>query len=87
MTEFVLISGKHNCGRKMDFRIIDVRQDDNDKNSLVIAWMIYGICDKCKVVVVSAIFKQIEKPIQGIDFMINYERVAKEAKKRVKKIG
>ncbi|MFA5797436.1 MAG: hypothetical protein WC916_05360 [Candidatus Woesearchaeota archaeon] len=70
MKEIQLVTGKHQCGKMMDMRIVDVK--DDDKN--ILAWMIYGICKKCNIVLISGLFEGNEEPKQNIDFMIDYEK-------------
>ena len=65
-----MLPGKHDCGREFDTRIVDAK--DDNKNS--VAWIVYGVCKKCKVVMVSNLFLQAEKPQQGVDFIIDYEK-------------
>jgi len=77
MVEVRIIAGKHKCGREMDMRIIDVK--DDDKN--VVSWIIYGICKKCEVVLISELFIQSEEPMQDRDFIIDYEKVTEGVEK------
>lgn len=75
MTEIRIISGKHKCSREMDMRIIDVK--DDSKN--IVAWIIYGVCKKCSVVLISELFLHPEKPVQDRDFIIDYAKISDEA--------
>lgn len=70
MKEIKLLHGKHCCGREFDMKIMDAK-DDNKKST---AWIVYGFCNKCKVVMISSMFLQAEKPMQGIDFIIDYSK-------------
>lgn len=70
-----MIAGKHKCGKELDMRMLDVK--DGDKN--IVAWVIYGVCKRCSLVLVSDIFTQKEEPIQGPDFIIDYTKVSQEA--------
>lgn len=74
MKETKIIPGKHKCGKEMDMRIADVK--DDDKN--IVSWIIYGICKKCSVVLISELFLQPEEPILDVDFMIDYSKVSDE---------
>lgn len=76
--EMQIIAGKHKCGKDMDMRIVDVREDENDKDSKVIAWMIYGICKPCNIVLMSSLFTQEEKPITMVDYVVDYTIIADE---------
>lgn len=76
MTEIRIIPGKHKCGREMDMRIVDVK--DDDKN--IISWIICGFCKKCNVVLISELFLQSEEPVQYRDFMIDYDEVSEGVK-------
>ena len=76
MKELKIIPGKHKCSNDMDMRIIDVKDD----NKNIVSWIIYGICKKCKVVLICDLFLQAEKPMQDIDFIIDYGIVSKESK-------
>jgi hypothetical protein len=75
MSEISIIDGRHKCRRKMDMRIVDVKDDDGD----IFAWIIYGICKKCKVVLVCDLIMQSEEPMLGRDLIIDYNKIAKEA--------
>lgn len=70
MNEIRLLPGKHCCDKEFDMRIIDAK-DDNGKSA---AWIVYGFCKRCKVVMVSNMFLQEEQPQQGIDFVIDYDK-------------
>ena len=70
MKEIKLFPGKHYCGKKFDMRIIDAK-DDNDESA---AWIVYGICKKCNVVMVSNMFLQSEKPQIEVDFIVDYSK-------------
>ncbi|MBL7147830.1 MAG: hypothetical protein ISS82_03325 [Nanoarchaeota archaeon] len=74
MNEIKIIPGKHKCGRKMDMRITDVKDD----NKNIVAWIIYGICKKCNIVLISDLFLESEKPVQDRDFIIDYDKVSKK---------
>lgn len=74
MTEIKIIAGKHKCGKEMDVRITDVKDD----NKNIVSWIIYGICKKCNVVLISNLFLQSEKPVQDRDFMVDYGKVSDE---------
>ena len=78
MKELKIIPGKHKCGNDMDMRIIDVKDD----NKNIVSWIIYGICKKCKVVLICDLFLQAEKSMQDIDFIIDYGIVSKESKSK-----
>ena len=73
MKEIQIISGKHHCGKMLDLRIID----EKDEKEGIFTWIIYGICDPCKEIILEAIFKQEEEPLDGLDFIINYNKRAK----------
>ncbi|MBI2653104.1 hypothetical protein HYX00_06565 [Candidatus Woesearchaeota archaeon] len=51
-------------------RIIDAKDDNNESA----AWIVYGICKKCNVVMVSNMFLQLEKPQIGVDFIVDYSK-------------
>lgn len=70
MKEIRMLPGKHCCGREFDMRITDAK----DKHKDSAAWIIYGICKKCNVVMISDMFLQAEEPQQGIDFIIDYDK-------------
>lgn len=74
MTEIRMLSGKHKCGREMDMRIADVKEDDRN----IVSWIIYGICKRCNVVLISDLFLQPEEPVQGMDFIIDYDKISDE---------
>lgn len=78
--EAKIIPGKHKCGRKMDMRIVDVKDDNKE----VFAWIIYGICKKCNAVLISNLLMQSEEPVQDRDFIIDYKKITKETKKTPK---
>jgi len=70
MTEIQMLPGKHICGREFDMRIMDATDDNSNK----VAWIVYGVCKKCKIVMVSGLFLQAEKPLHGRDFIIEYDK-------------
>ncbi len=76
MKEIKIINGKHKCGRKMDMRITDVK-DDNNK---IVSWIIYGICKKCNIVLICDLFLESEEPMQDRDFIIDYDKISSETK-------
>jgi len=76
MTEIRIIPGKHKCGREMDMRITDVKDD----NKNIISWIIYGICKKCNVVLINDLVLQSEEPIQDRDFIIDYNKISSGTK-------
>ena len=76
MAETRIISGKHECGREMDMRIADVKDDNKE----IVSWIIYGICKKCNIVLISDLFLQAEKPAQDRDFIIDYSQVCEGTK-------
>ena len=75
-----MIAGKHKCGREMDMRITDVKDDNKD----AVSWMIYGVCKKCNVVLISELFLQPDEPVQDRDFMIDYDKISNEAENEEK---
>ena len=75
-----IVAGKHKCGREMDMRIDNVKEDREDKNSKVKAWLIYGFCKKCDMFLLSNMFMQEEEPIQDVDYTIDYDLIAVEHK-------
>lgn len=77
ITEIRVIPGRHKCGKEMDMRITDVK-DDNKK---VVSWIIYGICKKCNTVIIEDLFIQSQEPVQDRDFMIDYTKLSKESEK------
>lgn len=69
MIEIKIIPGKHiKCGKRMDMRIID-----DNKTSSKPFWIIYGICKKCDMIIVSNLFFDKES-IQDIDYIIDYTK-------------
>ena len=79
MIDTRIIPGKHTCGKDMDMRIIDVKDD----NKNIVSWIVYGICKKCEVVLISELFIQSEKPMQDRDFIIDYERVGEKVREEL----
>ena len=77
MTEIRIIPGKHKCGRELDMRIIDVKDDNNT----IVSWIIYGSCEPCNIVLISELFIQPEEPVQDRDFIIDYDKIAEGIKK------
>ena len=70
MKEIKLLPRKHCCGKEFDMRITDAKDDNNESA----AWIVYGICKKCNVVMVSSMFLQPEKPQMGVDFIVDYNK-------------
>jgi len=60
----------------MDMRIVNVKDDDKD----IVSWIIYGICKKCNVVLISGLFLSSEEPIQDRDFIIYYDKISTEVR-------
>jgi len=79
MVETKIIAGKHKCKRKLDMRIVDVKDDDNS----IVAWIIYGICKKCNTVLINGLFTQTEKPVQDRDFIIDYDKISSEVEENI----
>ena len=79
-----ILSGRHICNREMDMRIVDVKEDENSKNNEILSWIIYGICKKCKVVVMLYLFMQSDEPINGIDYTIDYNKVVNDTGEVIK---
>ena len=71
------IAGRHKCGKLMEMRITDYRENEKDPTT-TLGWMVFGVCKKCETVLMSAIFNQKEEPTLNVDFMI-IDEVAKEA--------
>jgi len=78
--ELNIIAGKHMCGRVMLMRLNSVTEDDKNPNAKVIGWLIHGVCKYCEVIIVSKFFHQEEEPIQGVDFIIDNNMIAKVSK-------
>ena len=74
MKEIKLFPGKHCCGKEFDMRIMDAK-DDNNKSA---AWIVYGVCKKCNVVMVSNMLLQLEKPQLGVDFIVDYSNKSRK---------
>lgn len=74
MTEMKIIPGKHRCGRELDMRKTDVKDDKGE----IVSWIIYGFCKKCKVVLISDLILKPEEPILDRDFMIDYTKISEE---------
>lgn len=70
MTEMQIIPGKHSCSKEMEMRIMSMEEREG-------IWCVYGVCSKCKEVVVSALFQQQEAPVQDRDFMVDFNKVTK----------
>ena len=68
MKHINIIPGKHICNRLFDMRITKV---DGDKPETT-AWIVYGICKKCEVVMILNLFVQHEEPKPNADFIIDY---------------
>jgi len=71
MSEIKIIPGKHTCNREMDMRIL--------KNDEPPFWIIYGICKKCEIVIVSNLFMDNE-PKQNVDYIIDYNKICEKGK-------
>ena len=68
MTEIKIIPGKHiKCKKQLDMRILE------DKKDVTPFWIIYGICKKCDIIIVSNLFFDKE-PIQNVDYIIDYTK-------------
>ena len=74
MTAMRIIPGKH-CKKDMDIRITDVRENEDDPSSIT-SWLIYGLCEKCKSIFICELFVQLNKPILGQDYLIDYKHTA-----------
>ena len=75
MTDIKIIPGTH-CNKEMYIGIGDVRDNEDDPNS-VHSWIIFGKCDVCHSIFVCEILPQINKPILGVDYLIDYKRIVK----------
>ena len=67
-----IIACKHSCNREMDMRLLEEKKSPK-------FWLIYGVCWRCDVVVVSAIFQRF--PRENVDYFLNYTLVAVEGSK------
>ena len=76
MKEIKLFPGKHFCGKEFNMRIMDAKDDNNESA----AWIVYGVCKKCNVVMVSNMFLQSEKPQMGVDFIVDYSKKSGKGK-------
>lgn len=74
MTDIKIIAGRHKCGKDLDMRITDVK--DDSKN--IVSWIIYGVCKKCNVVIINGLFLQPEKPVQDRDVIIDYNKISED---------
>lgn len=72
MEEIQILPGKHDCGREFDMRITPAENDDKNP----VAWIVYGFCKKCNIVMISGLFLQQQEPQQGRDFIIEYEQTS-----------
>lgn len=74
-------AGKCECGTELNMRIMPVEKDTDPKKE-VMSWVIHGFCEKCKYVYVQGLFFQEEKPVQDIDYIIDWtKRIKKDGKK------
>jgi len=80
MTEMQFYDGKCKCGKKLDMRITDVKDDKKQ----IIAWLIYGFCKKCRTTFIQGLFTQQEQPELGMDFIINYNKTISSVKQKRK---
>ncbi len=71
MSEIQIIPGKHRCGITLDLRIVNMEKES--------AWIIYGICKKCDVILVLDLLMQEKEPVEGVDFIIQADQIAEEA--------
>jgi len=62
--EIQIYGSKCKCGKELDMRIVDTRENEKDLKSKVLAWIIYGSCKKCEIVYFQGLFPQEEKPVQ-----------------------
>lgn len=74
MKELKVIAGKDTCGKNLDMRITDCKDDKGEP----VAWIVYGICKKCNLVLISDLFIQEEEPVQGVDFVVDYDKAVKK---------
>lgn len=80
MTEMKQIPTICTCKKELDCRIVEVREDEKDKKSKILAWLIHGFCKPCQKVFVLSIIQGEEKPVQNRDFMLS-DKVVDEVKK------
>ena len=73
MVEMRFIPGRCKCQKKLDMRIMDVKDERND----IIAWIIYGNCRSCKISWICEMFIQTEEPMNNTDYMIDYDETIK----------
>lgn len=59
------------CGNRLYLRSVPVE----GKNKTVDGWIIYGFCEKCKIVNVFSYFDEKVSPTEGIDFKIIKDKV------------
>ena len=70
-----IYAGKCKCKKDLDMRITEVRENENNLKSDIIAWIIFGICKRCEKIYFQGLFSQEEMPIVGVDFIIYYNKV------------
>jgi hypothetical protein len=72
MTELEILPGRHCCNTQFEVRMFDCET----KNK--IAWIIYGYCRKCSLVIILSIIYSDTPPIKGVDFVLDDFRVTQK---------
>ena len=68
-------------GHDLDLRLSEVRRDEEDKNSEIVCWLIFGVCDKCETIIMQGIHNEKIEPTEGIDYIILNEKIGKTRNK------
>lgn len=80
MTEMKIISGKHECGKTLDIRISNNKNDIKKDSRIKPFWIIYGVCKHCKIIIMEDVFFTMDEPKLDVDFIIDYDKIVKTTK-------
>lgn len=64
------------CGNRLEFRLVDCREDEEDEGSKILCWLVNGVCGKCRIVYCQDIIKQEKEPELDDEFSINWDKDA-----------
>jgi hypothetical protein len=73
--ELAIISGRDACGEKFNLQITSVREN-YAPSSKIVAWLIFGVCNKCKVMNLQAIIQQEKEPVPDLDYFVLEDEIA-----------
>jgi len=77
------LAGKCQCGKELEFRQTEVREDEDNESSEIMCWLVFGMCEDCEKIWMQMMFKEKIAPTENIDFKIDWNEIVKGTSKKV----